>query len=945
MFFESSPMSSSIHTAIRIRPLLPFELERDGGGRCVNFVSPTLLELADEPRRSYDYVFPPSSTNVDVFQRMVSPLVEGCFSGINASVLAYGQTGSGKTHTMLDERASVVPSFARAVFARVEAEEDLVGNGMHAWEVRLSCIEVYRKQLRDLLAEGPSSSASAASLSLRGSEAHGARKMKVTSVDDVTALLVQATGNRATGSHAMSVASSRSHALITFELEHRWRLAAGGWRASTALIRLVDLAGSEDQRRTGHASGSDGFREGCAINLGLCTLANVMRDLTATDHAEGDFVRYRDSLLTQLLQPCLGGNSRSVLLACVSPAASNIAETASTLRFASAAKFVVTRPAAVVREIEPPFPAHPLENDAFDHDVMLGRRCELLHTAAHGTVFARALGPRTAPLILWVHGSGPTNSSAQWSELSYELAVRSCGAFYQVAIDCPGYGRSVPGDRQTVRSEPAAFLLDVIRTLTGSETAHTLVGSSQGSCSIFNAVLAMPTITKFIAVMHPVGHDVFRYSAITQPTLLSFEIEDAGHPVKVGRWMAKSLQRPRFFEWSSRATPFWLNDHFVSELLAMHAETRGGRARSDPDALQRHVEEAIVISAEEEEGKCGEDGGRSSGSVQLVSGLLGWLQAAGRESEVKPIELELLDAPPLAQLRSLAARTARVLATRVATLREALRTRPPQLLSSSPVGSGRGGSTKSAAAVNCSSSKIASRRELRRTWHAVLDEETGMLEYVNALDSTFISVERPEGAGVRIVARAAAKVEESSLFYVAEDTRDTTPVESSKARKRRELAEAKEVWASDERWVAAKKKKQLIIRFGNTADQSAVAAGVGNVATTTFIEVVGKKKGAAAAVHFNINPSYPKSATKVNRSPFELKYSMKRRFPCHMTVHWERSVGAPPITLEYYVRHTLALNTVWLAVILPEEAPRGRRVPKPVVVEVEDDETYKLVVL
>ena len=352
-------MSCSIQTAIRIRPLLPFELERDGGGRCVNIVSPTVLELTDEPRRTYDNVFPPSSTNVDVFQRVVAPLVEGCFSGINASVLAYGQTGSGKTHTMLDERASVVPSFARAVFARVEAEEDLIGNGVHAWEVRLSCIEVYRKHLRDLLAENPSSSA--ASLSLRGSEAHGARKMKVTSVDDVTALLVQATGNRATGSHAMSVASSRSHALITFELEHRWRLAAGGWRASTALVRLVDLAGSEDQRRTGHASGSDGFREGCAINLGLSTLANVMRDLSATDRAEGDFVRYRDSLLTQLLQPCLGGNSRSVLLGCVSPAASNIAETASTLRFVSAAKFVVTRPAAVVRKIEPPFPAHPLE--------------------------------------------------------------------------------------------------------------------------------------------------------------------------------------------------------------------------------------------------------------------------------------------------------------------------------------------------------------------------------------------------------------------------------------------------------------------------------------------------------------------------------------------------------------------------------------------------------
>lgn len=114
-----------------------------------------------------------------------------------------------------------------------------------------------------------------------------------------------------------------------------------------------------------------------------------------------------------------------------------------------------------------------------------------------------------------VHGSGPGNSSLFWNELCFELAVRAVAeraphlrAFYMVAIDCPGYGFS-PGDRQTVRSSPGALLSDVVRALR-KPRALALVGSSQGACAVFNAVLEAPALCKYIAVRDPVGHDVFR---------------------------------------------------------------------------------------------------------------------------------------------------------------------------------------------------------------------------------------------------------------------------------------------------------------------------------------------------------------------------------------------------------------------------------------------------
>ncbi len=194
-----------------------------------------------------------------------------------------------------------------------------------------------------------------------------------------------------------------------------------------------------------------------------------------------------------------------------------------------------------------------------DSSATLNRRAIWIETSAHGDVFARCVGDVNDPLLLYVHGSGPRNSSLQWNHVVLGIA-RECvtggtavfgggaaaslppnasGPYFQVAVDCPGYGRT-PGDCQTIRSYHAQFLSDVIRCL-GKVRAHCLIGSSQGACAVFNALLDAPWLSQYVAVCHPVGHDVARYARITQPALLLFDEEDDGHPIAVGRRMRTAL--------------------------------------------------------------------------------------------------------------------------------------------------------------------------------------------------------------------------------------------------------------------------------------------------------------------------------------------------------------------------------------------------------------------
>jgi len=198
------------------------------------------------------------------------------------------------------------------------------------------------------------------------------------------------------------------------------------------------------------------------------------------------------------------------MLACISDDPRNESESISTLRFGQRVGSLRTsRKLAVTQAVA--LPPDPMAGDTTDPDHIGARRACWIETRSYGDIFARVAGVPSDPLVLYVHGSGPRNSSLQWNFLVDNL-IRMRAPLYHVAIDCPGYGRS-PGERQVVRSFPGSLLKDVIRSV-GKSQAYSLVGSSQGACAVFNAVLEEPDISWFVAVCHPVGHDVSRYTRI-----------------------------------------------------------------------------------------------------------------------------------------------------------------------------------------------------------------------------------------------------------------------------------------------------------------------------------------------------------------------------------------------------------------------------------------------
>ncbi|KAL2646788.1 hypothetical protein AAZV13_05G076400 [Glycine max] len=294
----------SVKVALHIRPLIADERQQ-GCIECVS-VTPSKPQVQIGSHAfTFDYVYGNGgSPSVDMFEECVAPLVEGLFQGYNATVLAYGQTGSGKTYTMGTGyndncRSGLIPQVMNAFFNKIETLK-------HQTEF----------QLRVSFVEG--------SLS------------------------------RATGSTNMNNQSSRSHAIFTITLQQMRKLHSGspindssdedmGEEYLSAKLHLVDLAGSERAKRTG----SDGVRlkEGIHINKGLLALGNVISALgDEKKRKEGVHVPYRDSKLTRLLQDSLGGNSKTVMIACISPADINAEETLNTLKYANRARNIQNKP-------------------------------------------------------------------------------------------------------------------------------------------------------------------------------------------------------------------------------------------------------------------------------------------------------------------------------------------------------------------------------------------------------------------------------------------------------------------------------------------------------------------------------------------------------------------------------------------------------------------------
>lgn len=280
------------------------------------------------------------------------------FEGFNATILAYGQTGSGKTYTMgssadmqiADESHGIIPRVIRNLFEMIQQREE--EDPRSTYKVHVQFLEIYGEDIRDLLDMTRTSKVSIRETRAGEVFVTGAREEFVSSFEQMMKSLEDGTRNRTTAATKMNQTSSRSHAIFTVVLEHTIMSDLEATNAEVddvvtqevrkSKFHFVDLAGSERAKRTG-AQGMQ-LKEGIDINKGLLALGNVISALGDETKKGKVFVPYRDSKLTRMLQDSLGGNSKTLMICCVSPAAINYNESMNALRYANRARNIKNKP-------------------------------------------------------------------------------------------------------------------------------------------------------------------------------------------------------------------------------------------------------------------------------------------------------------------------------------------------------------------------------------------------------------------------------------------------------------------------------------------------------------------------------------------------------------------------------------------------------------------------
>ncbi|KAI8031310.1 Kinesin-like protein KIN-4A [Camellia lanceoleosa] len=369
---ETSSEDCCVKVAVHIRPLIGDE-RFQACKECVTVVPGKPQVQIGTHSFTFDYVYGGSGfSSSAIFEECIAPLVDGFFQGYNGTVLAYGQTGSGKTYTMGTGfkdgcKTGLVPQVMNALFSRIETLKHQIEFQLH-----VSFIEILNEEVRDLLdstsiSKSDTGNGHAGKATVPGRPPiqirettngvitlAGLTEVDVNTLEDMAACLEQGSLSRATGSTNMNNQSSRSHAIFTITLEQIRKLHPSiGGEASLdedmgeeylcAKLHLVDLAGSERAKRTGSAGLR--LKEGIYINKGLLALGNVISALgDEKKRKEGVHVPYRDSKLTRLLQDSLGGNGKTVMIACISPADINVEETLNTLKYANRARNIQNKP-------------------------------------------------------------------------------------------------------------------------------------------------------------------------------------------------------------------------------------------------------------------------------------------------------------------------------------------------------------------------------------------------------------------------------------------------------------------------------------------------------------------------------------------------------------------------------------------------------------------------
>ena len=334
--------SESVKVVVRCRPLGQKEMQEqhecvvsvDMKNCTIGVTNPSSVN--EIKTFTFDHTYDWHATQQGIFEQTARPILESVMEGYNGTIFAYGQTGTGKTFTMEgndNERdKGIIPRSIDWIFSNIKNYTN------QQFLVRVSFVEIYNEEVRDLLSK------------VKRQKLNVREKDKVFYLEDVTVFQVENSEqtleimkrgrvNRATGATKMNPGSSRSHSIFSIIVENSQIDEAGETHYRVGKLNLVDLAGSERQSKT--ESTGERFKEATKINLSLTILGSVINKLVS---GKTQYIPYRDSKLTMLLQDSLGGNTKTVMIANVGPADYNYDETLNTLWYANNAKKIKNKP-------------------------------------------------------------------------------------------------------------------------------------------------------------------------------------------------------------------------------------------------------------------------------------------------------------------------------------------------------------------------------------------------------------------------------------------------------------------------------------------------------------------------------------------------------------------------------------------------------------------------
>uniref|UniRef100_A0A8C2XSW4 Kinesin family member 13A n=2 Tax=Cyclopterus lumpus TaxID=8103 RepID=A0A8C2XSW4_CYCLU len=338
---------SKVKVAVRVRPMNRREIELKT--KCVVDMEDNQTVLHPPPSNvfAFDHCFwsmdesnvPKYAGQEVVFKCLGEGILENAFQGYNACIFAYGQTGSGKSFSMMGngEQPGLIPRLCCSLFERVHREE----NEGHTFKVEVSFMEIYNEKVRDLLdPKGSRQSLKVREHKVLGPYVDGLSQLAVTNFEDINVLMSEGNKSRTVAATNMNEESSRSHGVFSIIVTQTLYDLQSGEASECLRLELLE----RDSKRAAGTNMNSSF------DRSLTTLGCVISALADQSAAKGKvkFVPYRDSVLTWLLKDNLGGNSKTAMIATVSPAADNYEETLSTLRYADRAKRIVNH--AVVNE-------------------------------------------------------------------------------------------------------------------------------------------------------------------------------------------------------------------------------------------------------------------------------------------------------------------------------------------------------------------------------------------------------------------------------------------------------------------------------------------------------------------------------------------------------------------------------------------------------------------